>query len=461
MKYDDAEIYFLNFETDRLPNEAGGTHTGMYLAWAAGKGLLGEGFDEATLAPLRARETTGAQLFFDACDGKLTDDDFSDEGNAFTASYYEASFVADYGRVFADQMPNGGETTDDFCSVPDTWENFDRLAPVLDQRFAQWQQGQAATSDPAPAPAPAAAAPPLALAEDPAEAVAKLRARAKGGDRDAWFELGVEYITGQRVPKDMAAAADAFTRGAERGSVECQFNLGVCFQHGDGRPRDAAKALHWFSQAANGGHAEGLFQLAMAYRTGQGMPQDPVAANALMLLAQANGSAEARRAGITAGTLAESTVLLEKIRQPGQLLLMLSRRRTGAVATLGARPTGLPHGAARTTGTGPAVTVGAPGARTGDGEGRVGGAAVVALLVGAASFILLLLATSFVQGAALRALAVALGAVAAFGAYRCSIGLGKSAGMSALLAALAFLPVVGSFVCLALVLQIYRQRDSR
>lgn len=464
MKYDDAETCFLNFETD-LENEAGGTHTGMYLAWAAFNGLLDEGFDEAVLAPLRARQSTGRQLYFDQCDGKLTDEDFNDRGNAFTASYYEASFLADYQRVFADQMPNGGETTDDFCSVPDTWENFDRLVPVLDQRFAQWQQAQASASTPAMAAAgasapPAASAsvvPPLALAEDPAEEVARLRARAKGGDRDAWFELGVEYLTGQRVPKDMAAAADAFTRGAERGAVECQFNLGVCFQHGDGRPRDAAKALHWFSQAANGGHAAGLFQLAMAYRTGNGVPQDPVAANALMLLAQANGSDEARQAGITAGTLAESTVLLDKIRQPGQLLLTLSRRRTGAVATVGARPTGLPHGAARTTGTGPAVTVEIGRA----GEGRVGGPAVVALLVGAASFILLLLASSFAKGTALQLLAVLLGAVAAFGAYRCSLGLGKSTGAAALLAVLAFVPVLGSFVCLALVLQIYRQRGSR
>lgn len=462
MKYDDAETCFLNFETD-LENEAGGTHAGMYLAWAAFNGLLDEGFDEAVLAPLKSRGITGCQLYFDQCDGKLTDGDFNERGNAFTASYYEASFVADYQRVFADQMPNGGESTDDFCSVPDTWENFDRLAPVLDQRFAQWQQAQAAAPAPAPsgasvpADASTSALPPLALAEDPAEVVARLRARAKGGDRDAWFELGVEYLTGQRVPKDMAAAADAFTRGAERGSVECQFNLGVCFQHGDGRPRDAAKALHWFSQAANGGHAAGLFHLAMAYRTGSGVPQDAVAANALMLLAQANGSDEARQAGITAGTLAESTVLLERIRQPGQLLLTLSRRRTGAVATVGARPTGLPHGAARTTGTGPAVTVDIGRA----GEGRVGGPAVVALLVGATSFILLLLASSLVKGAALQLLAALLGAVAAFGAYRCSLGLGKSNGAAALLAVLAFVPVLGSFVCLALVLQIYRQQRAR
>jgi hypothetical protein len=435
MKYDDAEYCFLNFETD-LPTEAGGTHTGMYLAWAASKGLLGDGFEESTLAPLLARTITGCQLYFDQCDGKLTDDDFSDEGNAFTASYYEQHFVADYRRVFKDDLPNGGESTDEFCSLPDTWENYDRLAPVLDQRYARWQEASA------PGAAPAAA--PLALVEEPSEALDRLRDRAEGGDNDAWFELGVEYITGQRVPQDMKAAADAFTRGAERGSVDCQFNLGVCFQHGDGRTKDEARALHWFSQAANGGHAEATLQLALAYRSGRGVPQDEVAANALVMVAQAKGSQDARKAGITAGSLLEATALLEQLRQPGQLLLVLARRRAKPAAAAGA-------------GGGASSRAPVADARKAQaGTGRVGAPAVVALLVGAASFILLLLATSFAKGAALQLVAVLLGAVAAFGAYRCSLGLGKSSASAAMLGALAFVPVLGSFVCLWLVLQVVR-----
>lgn len=449
MKYDDAEHCFLNFGTDRLPNEAGGTHVGMYLAWAASKGLLGSGFDTRVLAPLKAREVTGPELLFDRCDGKLCAADFNEIGNAFTASYYNASFAGDYQRVFTDQIPNGGASTDDFCSVPDTWDNFDCLAPMLDERFAHWQQGQAALATPAPA------RPPLPVDEDPAKAVEAIRARAKGGDVEAWFDLGVEYLTGQRVPRDTAAAADAFTRGAERGSVQCQFNLAVCFQSGDGRPQESGKALHWFSQAANGGHAEGLYQLAMAYRTGAGLPLDPVAANALMLLAQSKGSASAREAGVTPGTLAESTGLMAKIRQPGQLLLTLARRRMGAASPGTARPALPPLRPA------PSVPDTARAARAAAASGApVGGAAVIALLVGAAGFIVLLPAMSWLQGAALQAVAVALGAVAAFGAYRCSRGLGSPAVVAALLAVLAFVPVLGSLVCLALVLQIYRQHRA-
>ena len=453
MKYDDAEYCFLNFETD-LENEAGGTHTGMYLAWAALRGLLDEGFHEATLAPLRARQITGSSLYFDRCDGKLMDDDFNDEGNAFTASYYGEHFVADYQRVFEKMMPNAGATTDDFCSVPDTWENFDRLAPLLDQRYAQWQQAQAAPAATPPAPVPPAspARAPLAILEDPAEAVEKIRVRAEGGDDAAWFDLGVEYVTGERVPHDMAKAADAFTRGAERGVPECQYNLGVCLQRGDGRAKDAARALHWFSQAANNGHGEGTYMLGLAYRGGLGVPQDLLAANALMLLAQSRGSDAARKEGITAGTLLESTVLLDQIRQPGQLLPTLARRRSATSAV----------GASRSSGAVRAASASSDRHRDAShaDTGRVGGAAVVALLVGAVGFILLLLASSFVKGTALQGLAVLLGAVAAFGAYRCSQGLGKPVVVSAVWAVLAFVPVLGSFVCLALVLQIYREYKS-
>ena len=440
MKYDDAEYCFLNFETD-LDNEAGGTHTGMFLAWAGLRGLLGFEFDDEVLAPLKAREVTGAQLYFDLCDGKLTDDDLSDVGNAFAASYYEAHFAADYQRVFAADMPNGGESTDDFCSVPDTWENFDRLAPVLDERFEHWRQSRLAPAAPAAAPTLAR----LAILEDPAEAVENLRARAAAGDDGAWFDLGVEYITGQRVPQDMTQAADAFTRGADRGAVECQFNLGVCFQNGDGRPKDPARALHWFGQAANGGHADGTFQLAMAYRLGEGVPQDLLAANALMLLAQARGSDDARKAGITAGTLMEATVLMSQLREPGQLLPTLARRRA-AIPAGGASAARLANARSTSELATPTET-----------EGGVGRAPVIALLVGAAGFILLLLATSFIQGTPLKVLALLLGAVAAFGAYRCSLGLGFSRAVSALLGVVAFVPVVGSFVCLALVLRIARK----
>lgn len=152
MKYDDAEYLFLNFETER-DNDDAGTHIGMYLAWAILRGMGGEHFSKPEAAShmqrLKAREITGAGVLWDRCDGKLTDDDFNDVGNAFTVAYYEKQFVRDYERVFQRDFVDSGHPTDDFCSVPDTWDHFERMAAVLDQRFAQWRKS---SSPSAPAP---------------------------------------------------------------------------------------------------------------------------------------------------------------------------------------------------------------------------------------------------------------------------------------------------------------------
>lgn len=152
-------------------------------------------------------------------------------------------------------MPNAGATTDDFCSVPDTWENFDRLAPCWDQRYA--------CSRRRPRPLPRRRRPyrlparaPLAILEDPAEAVEKIRVRAEGGDDAAWFDLGVDYVTGERVPHDMAKAADASPPAAPSVRRNGQYNS--CVPAARRRACEGWRALHWFSQAANNGHGEVL-----------------------------------------------------------------------------------------------------------------------------------------------------------------------------------------------------------
>ncbi|HVJ62228.1 MAG TPA: hypothetical protein VM555_05895, partial [Tahibacter sp.] len=53
--------------------------------------------------------------------------------------YYAAHFVSDYEQVFERDFARIGHDTDDFCSVPDTWENFARLAVVLDRRRTEWK----------------------------------------------------------------------------------------------------------------------------------------------------------------------------------------------------------------------------------------------------------------------------------------------------------------------------------
>jgi hypothetical protein len=139
MKYDDASWHYGGDFPKDLPIEAGATHTGMFVAWAFLSGLAGEfhlNESPALLEKLRSRSITPGQFFLDACDGKFTDDDLSDEGNAFAQAYFafeHGSYIRDYDQVLVGSLPSQ-------YHVPDTWENFEKLRPILDKRLEEWRQ---------------------------------------------------------------------------------------------------------------------------------------------------------------------------------------------------------------------------------------------------------------------------------------------------------------------------------
>ena len=137
-KYDDASWHYEGDFPRDMPIEAGGTHIGMFLAWALLSGLSGElhlvDLPEE-LEQLRSRTVTTGAFFMKACDGKLTEEDMNDEGNAFAQNYFEAQtgqYLYDYENTLGGDLP-------DLYHVADTWENFERIKPLLDQRFGEWR----------------------------------------------------------------------------------------------------------------------------------------------------------------------------------------------------------------------------------------------------------------------------------------------------------------------------------
>jgi hypothetical protein len=119
-----------------LPSENGGTHIGMYLAWIVHRGLGSEELAQMagdTYAWVLNREVTGRDLLFTKLDEKFFDTLLSPEGQAFTRSYYETNgYANDYDRVLGGDLPT-------LYHVENTWENFDKLVPVLDERLAAWR----------------------------------------------------------------------------------------------------------------------------------------------------------------------------------------------------------------------------------------------------------------------------------------------------------------------------------
>src|SRR3954447_17067473 len=104
MKHDDATWHAGGDFPADLPASASATHIGMFVSWAVLNGLSGsihtDDFPEP-LEALRRREITPGQFLQQACDGKFTDEDLSDEGNRFAEAYYPSAddrpnFVLDY-----------------------------------------------------------------------------------------------------------------------------------------------------------------------------------------------------------------------------------------------------------------------------------------------------------------------------------------------------------------------------
>jgi len=139
MKYDDASWHYEGDFPDDLPQSAGATHISMFLAWSILQGFAGSILTEDSpdsLERLRKREITPGQFLIEACDEKFTDEDLSDEGNSFAEFYYKSE--SGYGAYLDDYEGTLGQKGHSLYYVGDTWENYDRLTPVIKQRFEEW-----------------------------------------------------------------------------------------------------------------------------------------------------------------------------------------------------------------------------------------------------------------------------------------------------------------------------------
>lgn len=141
MKYDDASWHYGGDFPEDLPEEAGSTHIGMFFAWAWLSGFAQDQFHhpndqklaEDLLEALQLRRDSPGKLFRQFCDEKLSDADLNAAGNAFATEFY-SFYGSDYSRL-ANDLPS-------FYHVPDAWDTYDRIAPILTQRLEDWRSEQ-------------------------------------------------------------------------------------------------------------------------------------------------------------------------------------------------------------------------------------------------------------------------------------------------------------------------------
>jgi hypothetical protein len=80
--------------------------------------------------------------------------------------------------------------------------------------------------------------------------------KAKKGDAQAQFILGVMYAMGKGVPQDYAKSKVWMEKAAIKGNADAQYSLGLIYGSGKGVAKDFDKAAAWIQKAAAQGHPE-------------------------------------------------------------------------------------------------------------------------------------------------------------------------------------------------------------
>lgn len=140
MKYDHPDYHWGNDFPGDVSEDNAMTHMGFFFAWAMSRGLVSdfhrEDKDSAeSLGFLTERRMSPRDYVIRFCDSQFTDEDFTETGNSFVAHYYISKYFGDYSKVFEKLL----ET---IYHVDDTWENADKMFPVLDKRYEQWRQSR-------------------------------------------------------------------------------------------------------------------------------------------------------------------------------------------------------------------------------------------------------------------------------------------------------------------------------
>ncbi|CAD7799997.1 hypothetical protein CHRY9390_00567 [Chryseobacterium aquaeductus] len=151
-KYDDASWHCGEDFPKGLPEKNSATHTGMFLNWCMNNNLHSQELKEACeneIESLKRREITGADFVINALDGKFSEHDLNDFGNAFSKDYYVdetdfadkfSSFATDYINIFDSLAEERDFEYETFYHIEDTYANYDLMKQIIDHRFLEWKK---------------------------------------------------------------------------------------------------------------------------------------------------------------------------------------------------------------------------------------------------------------------------------------------------------------------------------
>jgi TPR repeat protein len=91
---------------------------------------------------------------------------------------------------------------------------------------------------------------------------------ANSSNPKAYANMGILYLRGWGVEKNLTKARSYFTYAAKHNVSMAQINLGFLYAKGQGGPQNLKQSFYWFMRAANQGSYYALFNLGSMYKDG-------------------------------------------------------------------------------------------------------------------------------------------------------------------------------------------------
>jgi hypothetical protein len=119
----------------------------FFASWCALKGLLrADKFTPDLIEPLRERRMTPLQFLHGPCGQLLWSGDIAPDARGFVSDYFDGVLTPDAQRWVTDVKTVFGSSNHfrdaDEAMTEDTWDNFDRIAPVIEKRYGEWRRGE-------------------------------------------------------------------------------------------------------------------------------------------------------------------------------------------------------------------------------------------------------------------------------------------------------------------------------
>lgn len=120
-----------------------------------------------------------------------------------------------------------------------------------------------------------------------------LKAKAKIGNANAQYNLGLRYYQGASITFNSKKAKYWWLKAATKNHIEAQYNLGVLYSYSQD-VKDYQKAVKWWQQAAEQDNSDAQYNLGIMFNAGNGVKQDEEKAVFWWLKSAKQGNANAQ-----------------------------------------------------------------------------------------------------------------------------------------------------------------------